>query len=348
MDTPCPRARRTMLGSGGVVLLLTFVWLPAVGRCDDAAAPPVTAEVVEVRKIWDQAPHNAFTDLLRRGDWWYCAFREGKSHVSDDGRVRIVRSRDGQEWESAGLLQMDKYDLRDASLSETPDGRLMVLGGATVLGPPRGTTGSFVSFSDDGAKWTAPQIAVKPGRWLWKATWNDNKVYGVAYGTGGAPKPSALMASDDGTSFETLAPKLLDQGWPTEAALRFDDAGTAWCLHRRDDTPNTAMLGSAAPPYSDWKWRDLGAYLGGPNFTRTPHGEWIAAGRLLDGAARTSVLWLDLERGAMTELVKLPSGGDTSYPGLAWHDDLLWISYYSSHEGRTSIYLAKVKILPRK
>jgi hypothetical protein len=57
-------------------------------------------------------------------------------------------------------------------------------------------------------------------------------------------------------------------------------------------------------------------------------------------------VWLDAKRGAMTELARLPSGGDTSYPGLVWHDDLLWISYYSSHEARTSIYLAKVKIVP--
>ena len=38
----------------------------------------------------------------------------------------------------------------------------------------------------------------------------------------------------------------------------------------------------------------------------------------------------------------LPSGGDTSYAGMVWHDDFLWMSYYSSHEGGTSIYLAKV------
>ena len=40
----------------------------------------------------------------------------------------------------------------------------------------------------------------------------------------------------------------------------------------------------------------------------------------------------------------LPSGGDCSYPGLVWHENLLWMSYYSSHEdNHTSIYLAKVK-----
>ena len=47
----------------------------------------------------------------------------------------------------------------------------------------------------------------------------------------------------------------------------------------------------------------------------------------------------------MTKLLKLPSGGDTSYPGLVWHNDLLYMSYYSSHEGKTSIYLAKIKIV---
>ena len=33
--------------------------------------------------------------------------------------------------------------------------------------------------------------------------------------------------------------------------------------------------------------------------------------------------------------------------GLVWHAGLLWVSYYSSHEGKTSIYLAKVR-LPKK
>ncbi len=39
-------------------------------------------------------------------------------------------------------------------------------------------------------------------------------------------------------------------------------------------------------------------------------------------------------------------GGDTSYPGLVWHDDRLWISYYSSHEGNARIYLAQLDFSP--
>ena len=28
---------------------------------------------------------------------------------------------------------------------------------------------------------------------------------------------------------------------------------------------------------------------------------------------------------------------------MVWHDDLLWISFYSSHEDKTSIYLATIR-----
>ncbi len=51
-----------------------------------------------------------------------------------------------------------------------------------------------------------------------------------------------------------------------------------------------------------------------------------------------------LSRAAYEPVLTFPSGGDTSYAGLVWHDGLLWVSYYSSHEGKTSIYLAKVEL----
>ena len=77
-----------------------------------------------------------------------------------------------------------------------------------------------------------------------------------------------------------------------------------------------------------------------------PNGPIVAGTRLYDGKVRTSLSWLDPEAGKLVELLALPSGGDTSYPGLVWHDDLLWMSYYSSHEGKAAIYLAKIKIVP--
>ena len=77
---------------------------------------------------------------------------------------------------------------------------------------------------------------------------------------------------------------------------------------------------------------------------RLPDRGLVAAVRLYDGGPRTALCWVDAGAGSLKEILKLPSGGDTSYAGMVWHEDLLWISYYSSHEGKTSIYLAQVKM----
>ena len=334
--------------------LASAAWLAVFGiggliaQCVSAADPPVTAELVEVTKIWDRANHNAFTDLVRFNDQWYCAFREGEKHVSKEGKLRVIRSADGATWESAGLLELADYDLRDACLSIMPDGRLMLLGGAQQAEENRYPTGTVVSFSSDGLQWTAPKLVLPLGQWLWRVTWHDDTAYGIAYPTGeGADY--ALQATTDGLDYRVVP---LDASPPsggrlTEARLRFDADGVCRCLQRRDGPANSALLGTAAPPYTSWKWQDLGMFFGGPNFIQTPAGQWIGGGRIMDPSAHTDVTWLDLEAGKMVSLLKLPSGGDCSYPGMVWHDDLLWMSYYSSHEGRTSIYLAKVQIKPR-
>jgi len=77
-----------------------------------------------------------------------------------------------------------------------------------------------------------------------------------------------------------------------------------------------------------------------------PDERLVAAVRLYDNPVRTSLCNVDPQSGRLHEMLALPSGGDTSYPGLVWRDGLLWVSYYSSHEGKTSIYLAQVKIPP--
>jgi len=318
-------------------------------------AVPVTVEVLEVSKIWDQAPHNAFTDLVRWNDTFYCAFREGRGHVSTDGRIRILESKDADHWESAALVSLEGFDLRDAHLSTTPDDRLMLLGGAAPREKDNQSapTGTFVSFSKDGRQWTQPQIAVEPGRWLWCVTWHKGKAYGVSYTAGqGNERYLDLLISDDGINYKPHVPKLFEQGYPTEVTLRFDSDETCYALVRRDrrgDDPSSAILGISRPDYKHWQWKDLGSEFngfGGPNFIQIPGGHWLATGRMHDGGAHTALTYLDVENGTMTKLVKLPSGGDTSYPGMVWYNGMLYVSYYSSHEGKTSIYLAKVKIRP--
>lgn len=319
-----------------------------------SAASSVRAELVEAKRIWDQAPHNAFTDLVRWQNEFYCAFREGRGHVSSDGKIRVLRSQDAGTWTSAALVELAGFDLRDAHLSVTPDGRLMLLGGAA----PRekdgqsAPTGSFVAFSKDGIDWTKPQIVSEPGRWLWSATWHEGKAYGVSYAAGSGERHLSLLVSEDGLAFKPVVERLFAEGFPNETALRFTSDGVCYALVRQDkggDGPYSAILGVSGGDFTKWNWHDLGTEFngfGGPNFIQLPTGQWLAAGRMHEGGAHTALCRLDVTEHKMTKLLKLPSGGDTSYPGLLWHDGLLYLSYYSSHEGKTSIYLAKIKIAP--
>lgn len=302
-------------------------------------------ELVDARKIWDQAPHSAFTDLIRFKDRWLCVFREGKAHVSPDGALRVLGSADGETWTSDALVTLAGADLRDAKITLAPDGRLMLSGAAAYpKGSPVGHQ-SLSWFSADGKSWSEASKVADPDFWLWRVTWQRDRAYGVGYGCA-SEKTARLYSSADGKVFEARVKTLFDQGYPNESSILFLDDGTALCLLRRDEGTKTAQLGVAKAPYEEWTWKDLGVRIGGPHLLRLPDGRIVAGGRLYDKAQRTSLMWLDAKAGRVAEFLKLPSGGDTSYPGLVWHEGTLWVSYYSSHEGKTAIYLARVKVPP--
>ena len=324
-------------------VVTTAMFLASLAGLATAADPRPEAKLVGVRKIWDQAPHNAFTDLIRFKDRWFCVFREGQTHVSPDGSLRVIASADGEEWMSAALLTSETADLRDAKINQLPDGRLMLSGAAAWHKPKPATHQTLAWFSENGQKWTEPVEIGEPDFWLWRTAWHQRKGYGVGYGVNKANRRVRLYASDDGRVWNTLVGDLFDRDYPNESALLFNYDGSCLCLLRRDAASRTAQLGHASPPYTQWQWRDLGVPVGGPSMIRLPSGQIVAVTRLYDKKTRTSLSWLDPDAGKLTEFLALPSGGDTSYAGLVWHDELLWISYYSSHEGKTNIYLAKVK-----
>jgi hypothetical protein len=302
--------------------------------------------LVESRRIWDKAKHNAFTDLLRHKDRWYCVFREGSAHVSPDGALRVIVSDDGETWESLALITSPKYDLRDAKLTKTPDGRLM-LNGAGMIADAKVRYYSMVWFSsDDGRTWTEGKQIGDPGFWLWRSQWHNGNAYSMGYSTERerTQRKLRLYRSKDGGDFDTLVEQLSAPAGCGEDTVLFMKDQSALCLLRHETGDKMAQLGTASPPYTDWTWRDLNLRIGGPNMIQLPDGRILAATRLYAGGARTSLSWLDPKNGKLTEVLKLPSGGDTSYAGLVLHEGLLWISYYSSHESKTSIYLAKVRI----
>src|SRR3954468_15397540 len=176
-------------------MIRTVSWMACVIVLTPLPSPAAGPELVSVEKIWDRAPHNAFTDLIRWHDRWYCTFREAEAHVGGDGRLRVLGSADGRRWEPIALIAEAGIDLRDPKLSITPDDRLMIVAGGSVYEgktlkgrQPRGT------FSKDGRDWTAPQRVLTEGEWLWRVTWHDGKCYGVTYNAAARTTPAAKDA----------------------------------------------------------------------------------------------------------------------------------------------------------
>lgn len=138
-------------------------------------------------------------------------------------------------------------------------------------------------------------------------------------------------------------------GCPNEATVRFLDDQRMVMLLRRECGNARGWIGVSRPPYERWQWREIGMRLGGPNFVVSPDGAWWAATRLYSAsiaepdkpAARTVLARMTEDR--IEPVLELPSGGDTSYAGMVLHDGLLWMSYYSSHEGSAGVYLAKIR-----
>ncbi len=309
--------------------------------------------VISIQRIWDRATHSAFTDIARFGDHYYCTFREGDGHIPGlNGTIRVIRSLDGENWSSVALLDEPHVDLRDPKLSVTPDGRLMVNTGASYYhGSQRLKIESRVAFSDQhGENFSAPQKIQFPEKlvtdmdWLWRVTWHGDQAYGcVQQLPAGKKRALHLLRSSDGIRYEHVAEMELPA--PSETTLRFTSDDTLWAMIRHGD--GKAYMGQAKKPYTTWKIYPANRQFGGPNFVQLPGGAWLAGSRNYEQRPYTMALWtMNPATGEFGDLLTLPSGGDTSYPGFVIDRDnnQILVSYYSGHDGRTAIYLARLRL----
>jgi hypothetical protein len=272
-----------------------------------------------------------------------CGFREAPAHAGGvkDSRIRLITSTDGETWQSAGTLQDERGDIRDAKFGLMPDGRLMVLTAIQRFDTSQQKHQSLVWFTEDLETYDGPYDVGDPDLWTWGITFHEGTGYSIGYRTV-EPRFARLYKTDNGKTFETLVEDLkIENRYPNESVIVFGEDDTAYCLLR---CSGPAQIGTAKPPYTDWTFKELGAAVGGPEMIQLEDGRLLGGGRLYDGQVRTSLFWVDPESAEISETLKLPSGGDTSYPGMVVHDGLLHVSYYASHEGKSSIYFAKVKL----
>ena len=212
----------TLLAAGPalaqMLINVDFEQLIAEGTCktdSDSAGPGFSLELIESNKIWDQALFNGFTDLIRFNGKFYCALREATGHNVYDGNIRIIRSVDGELWESAALILCpagSQDDLRDPKLSIRPAGDLMLTSTAYW---PQATCTSYVWFSSDGENWSKPNQIGPPGEWLWRTVWHKN----IAYNFGRSETSSRYLqlyksTNSIGNNFNTWGPRYFDGRYP--------------------------------------------------------------------------------------------------------------------------------------
>jgi hypothetical protein len=316
-------------------------------------------ETMDIRRIWDRADHNAFTDITFFKNKLYVVFREGDGHIPNkdntgNGIIRVLSSVDGEYWESAAEIRLEGIDLRDPKITVTPRNRLMVLMGGSKY-DQRELQGiqTYISTSDpNGARFSDPEPVEIDERiksdfdWIWRVTWQDKTGYGVLYqpfadGEKGKTKAYLVSTNRQGKEYELVTELDID-GNPSEATIRFFSGGEMVILVRRGGGDKMGMLGTSKAPYTDWEWQKLNFELGGPNFDRIPINKILIATRLKDDNGSYTALVLGEKGKEFKEVMRLPSGGDTSYAGMFTISGFVWLSYYSSHEEKTSIYFARI------
>lgn len=172
------------LRAPAILLILTCVAPKTTFAADEA--PSAKPELVSAEKIWDAAPHNAFTDLARFNDQWVCAFREAPAHAGGvkDSKMRVLVSSDTKTWESAAALSDPRGDIRDAKMTLLPDGRLLLLTAIQLFDTTKQSHQSLVWTTRDLKTWEGPVDVGQPDVWLWGIEWHKDAGYSIGYSTG--------------------------------------------------------------------------------------------------------------------------------------------------------------------
>lgn len=343
--------KRTLL-----LVLLMLTTMPTLMMAGDKSPNPKRFTYT-VQKIWDGGMYEAFTSIEKYKGWYYVAFREGEGHVFDEngkaeGKIRVIRSRDLRKWKSVALLGQPDRDFRDPKLSITPDGQLLVsIGVSTYVDRKEVAQGLWAAFSTDGLHYDLRRCSLEGAHtndWPWHLTWNGDTGYNPDYWWDGERGGLSLLQTKDGQHYTPVC-ELEVPGSPNEASIRFTADQKMTMVVRRGGGNGNGYWGISEPPYTQWDWKEIPLVLGGPDFlflegedkvvlcSRCHHiGNWCTTSIYVGNADGTN----------FHQVLVLPSGGDTSYPGLLIENGELIVSYYASHEAnwRPSIYLARIPL----
>ena len=330
-------------------------------------AEPPKVTVTNIRHVFHNGEHNAFTDLVRFKDQLYLCFRScPDGHmVFNTASVMVLHSADdGATWQQVHRFAVKDRDTRDPHFLVFKD-RLFVYTGTWWSGPGKiepkeydmNKMLGFAVSSADGTKWSEHEILEGTfGLYIWRAASFGDKAYlcgrrkpGYDIGPKGEGEKiqSLMLESDDGLVWKKRSYFAETAG--DETAFLFEKDGSLLAIGRHGGG-KSALLIRSKPPYTDWDRKSLDRPIGGPLVVKWGD-HFIVGGRKTtkEKGAKTSLCWLIGDQ--LQEFAEFPSGGDNSYPGFVeLSETRALVSYYSSHEkdeqGKTitAIYMAELTL----
>lgn len=346
-----------------VVLSLTATCCCQTSRGEESPEVRLT----NVRRVFHNGEHNAFTDLIRYHGKFYLTFRScPDGHmVHPTASVIIMSSDDAKQWQQVHQFQVKHRDTRDPHFLTFQD-KLFVYTGTWYSGETTIPVKDYdlnlhlgyAVWSEDGTTWQDPiMLEGTFGHYIWRVAEFGGKAYmcgrrkanfEVGPRGEGETVQSLMLESDDGLIWRKCA--MFQESKGDETAFQFEPDGTVVGIGRSGGAP--AQLLRSKPPYRDWQRQELDRFIGGPLLTRWGIRSVVGGRKSIAGSPpKTSMYWLADDE--LHEFAELPSGGDTSYPGFVeLSPTQAVVSWYSSHEkdanGKTitAIYMADLEVLP--
>ncbi|WP_299461445.1 hypothetical protein [uncultured Gimesia sp.] len=326
---------------------------------ENAALPEV--EVTNVRKVFDNGEHNAFTDMIEFQGKYYLTFRTcpGGHMLFPTSRILVLQSDDTKTWKQVEEFSVPKRDVRDPHFLIFKD-KLFIYTGTWYCGDSAPKTRTinehlgYAVWTADGTNWSKPiMLEGTYGHYIWRAAAYGDKAYLCGRRIHHFEKDdqgrelieTAILESDDGLVWKTAS--LFNEKQGDETAFLFEKNGDLLAIGRSGSNPAWVMR--SHPPFEKWDRKQLDRYIGGPLLAKWGKHYLVGGRQRKDGKYVTSLYWFQDDQ--LHEFASLPSGGDNSYPGfLLLEPDHGLISYYSSHEkdeqGKpiTAIYMADLKL----
>lgn len=241
--------------------------------------------VTRVSRIFSNGKHNAFTGITKFNDFVYICFRTATNHLSYDGAVTVIRSKNLDDWEKVAVLTTNEGDLRDPTLVVL-NKQLFLYSGMRFK---NNTRKSIIYRSDDGVTFSEQKVkGFSEKHFLWDANIFNGVLYATSYikSVNSKKYESFIICSNNGINFSILCQLPIPAG---EVSIDFDNDGTMYALVRDDNNGSIPHLAKSHPPYNDFfSCEALPMTLHGPRIKRL-YDSCVIIGRNWDEPGRRNL-----------------------------------------------------------